>query len=89
MNVSGIELNVTADDLDDYEVTECLSTMMDEEAANNEKMVAISRLFRLVFKDDWSRIKKELRNQNGGRLTNGTVMGFFTELTAELNAKNT
>lgn len=89
MNVSGIELNVTVDDLDDYEVTECLSTMMDEEAANNEKMVAISRLFRLVFKDDWSRIKKELRNQNGGRLTNGTVMGFFTELTTELNAKNT
>lgn len=89
MNVSGIELNVTVDDLDDYEVTECLSTMMDEEAANNEKMVAISRLFRLVFKDDWSRIKKELRNQNGGRLTNGTVMDFFTELTTELNAKNT
>lgn len=88
MNVSGIELNVTVDDLDDYEVTECLSTMMDEEAANNEKMVAISRLFRLVFKDDWPRIKKELRDQNGGRLTNGTVMGFFTELTTELNAKN-
>lgn len=89
MNVSGIELNVTVDDLDDYEVTECLATMMDEDAENNVKMVAISRLFKLVFKDDWSRIKKELRNQNGGRLTNGTVMDFFTELTTELNAKNT
>lgn len=89
MNVSGIELNVTVGDLDDYEVTECLATMMDEDAENNAKMVAISKLFKLVFKDDWARIKKELRKQNGGRLTNGTVMDFFTELTAELNAKNT
>lgn len=88
MVIDGIEVNVTAKDLDDFEVLECLSVMVDEYSTDSARMVAIPRLFRLVFKDDWPRVKRELREQHDGRLTSEMVMDFFTHLTNELNAKN-
>lgn len=88
MVIDGIEVNVTAKDLDDFEVLECLAVMMDEETADRDRMVTIPKLFRLVFKSDWPRVKRELREQHDGRLTSEMVMDFFTHLTNELNAKN-
>lgn len=88
MVIDGIEVSVTAADLDDFEVLECLAVMMDEETADRDRMVTIPKLFRLVFKDDWPRVKRELREQHDGRLTSEMVMDFFTHLTNELNAKN-
>lgn len=88
MVIDGIEVNVTAADLDDFEVLECLAVMMDEETADRDRMVTIPKLFRLVFKEDWPRVKRELREQHDGRLTSEMVMDFFTHLTNELNAKN-
>lgn len=89
MVIDGIEVNVTPEDLDDFDVMECLATMMDEESTDRDRMVAVPKLFRLVFREDWQRIKAELREQHGGRLTNSVVMDFFTHLTEGLNAKNT
>lgn len=88
MIVDGIELDITAEALDDFDVVECLAVMMDEESSDKERMIAIPKLFRLVFGPDWQRIKNELRAQHEGKLTNATVMGFFNSLTEALNAKN-
>lgn len=88
MIVNGIEVNVTKADLDDFDVVECLSVMMDEEASDRQRMVAIPKLLKLVFKADWQRVKDELRAQNGGRLPNDAVMGFLNSCIEQLNAKN-
>lgn len=88
MIVDGIELDVTADALDDFDVLECLAVMVDDDSSDKERMVAVPKLFRLVFGGDWQRIKKELRAQHDGRLTNATVMEFFNSLTTGLQAKN-
>lgn len=89
MIIDGIEVSVTREDLDDYDVMECLATMMDEDSSDRDRMVALPKLFKLVFGEDWQRIKAELREQHGGRLSNSVVMDFFTHLTEGLNAKNT
>lgn len=88
MVVNDIEVNVTKEDLDDFEVMECLAVMMDEEASDRQRMVAIPRLLKLVFKADWQRVKDELRKQNDGKLTNDAVMGFLNSVIEQLNAKN-
>lgn len=88
MIVNDIEVNVTKADLDDFDVVECLSVMMDEEASDRQRMVAIPKLLKLVFKSDWQRVKDELREQNGGRLPNDAVMGFLNSCIEQLNAKN-
>ena len=88
MIVDGIELDVTADALDDFDVLECLAVMVDDDSSDKERMVAVPKLFRLVFGNDWKRIKNELRAQHDGRLTNATVMEFFNSLTTGLQAKN-
>lgn len=88
MIVDGIELDVTADALDDFDVLECLAVMVDDDSSDKERMVAVPKLFRLVFGSDWKRIKNELRAQHDGRLTNATVMEFFNSLTTGLQAKN-
>lgn len=89
MIVDGIELDITAEALDDFDVVECLAVMMDDASSDKDRMIAIPKLFRLVFGPDWQRIKNELREQHEGKLTNATVMGFFNTLTEELQAKNT
>lgn len=88
MICNGIEVNVTKADLDDFDVVECLSVMMDEEASDRQRMVAIPKLLKLVFKSDWQRVKDELRSQNDGRLPNDAVMGFLNSVIEALNAKN-
>lgn len=88
MIVNDIEVNVTKADLDDFDVVECLSVMMDEDASDRQRMVAIPKLLKLVFKADWQRVKDELRSQNDGRLPNDAVMGFLNSCIEQLNAKN-
>ena len=41
MVIDGIEVNVTPEDLDDFDVMECLATMMDEESTDRDRMVAV------------------------------------------------
>lgn len=88
MIVNDIEVNVTKADLDDFDVVECLSVMMDEEASDRQRMVAIPKLLKLVFKADWQRVKDELRKQHDGKLPNDAVMGFLNSCIEALNAKN-
>lgn len=84
--VDGIELNVKAEDLDDFELVEALADANDED--EGVQMQAVVRIFRIVYGDDYARVKKELREKNGGKLTTEIMMGFFGSTMEALGAKN-
>lgn len=86
--VDGIEVDVTAEDLDDFEITEAIGDITDEGADDGAKVAATVRLMRLAFKDEFPRIKRELRQKNGGRLTNETMVGFANAVFEAVGRKN-
>ena len=86
--VDGIQLNVTAEDFDDFEITECMATLGDPDAEDGERLTATVRMFRLVFKGDYQRVKDELRAKNGGRLTNECMGDFLNRVIEAAKAKN-
>ena len=86
--VDGIELNVTAEDFDDFDITECMAALADPDAEDGEKLTATVRMFRLVFKGDYQRVKDELRAKNGGRLTNECMGDFLNRVIEAAKAKN-
>lgn len=86
--VNGIEIKLTAEDLDDYEITEALVDAEAPDATDGEKTRAYVRMMRLVFGDDFERVKSELRAKNGGKLTNETMTEFAAACFAAVGAKN-
>lgn len=88
--VQGIEVvGVTRETVDDFEFTEVLAVMSDPDAEPAEKLRATAAAGPIVFgKEQWKRIKAELRAQNDGRLPNKAVMDFIDATLVELNAKN-
>lgn len=86
--VDGIEIDVTAEDFDDFEITECMATLGDPDAEDGEQLTAAVRMFRLIFKGDYQRVKDELRAKHDGRLTNETMSGFVNRVIEAAKAKN-
>ena len=88
--VRGITVEgVTPETLNDFEFVEAIAVMGDESADNMEKLRAMTSMGPVIFgAAQWKRIKSELREQNDGKLTNETVMGFIDGVLAELNVKN-
>lgn len=86
--VDGIKVEVTADAFDDFEITECVGDLYDEEADDGTKTAAAVKMYRLVFGDDFTRIKRELRAKNGGKLTNKVMNQFMAEVIEAIKAKN-
>ena len=88
--VQGITVeNVTADTINDFEFMEAIATLMDETADDSAKLRATANIAPVIFgAKQWKRIKGELREQNEGRLTAQTVMGFIDGVLSELNSKN-
>jgi hypothetical protein len=81
--------NVTPETLDDFEILETIAVMSDPYANEDEKLRAITSFGPAVFgAKQWRGIKAALREQNGGRLTNATVMEFIGATMAALKAKN-
>lgn len=86
--VDGIEIDVTAEDFDDYEITECLAALGDPDAEEGEQLTAMVRFFKLLFKSDYQRVKDELRAANGGKLTNEAMGAFANRVIEAAKAKN-
>ena len=86
LSVDGIALNVKAEDLDDFELVEALADANSEDM--DVQMQAVVRVFRIVYGDDYKRVKSELREKNGGKLTTEIMMGFFGATMEALGAKN-
>lgn len=86
--VDGIKVDVTVEDFDDYEITECLAALGDPDAEEGEQLTAMVRFFKLLFKSDYQRVKDELRAANGGRLTNEAMAAFANRVIEAAKAKN-
>lgn len=86
--VDGIEVSVTAEDVDDFEVTEAIADMYDESSDEMAVTSATVRLMRLVFGDDFHRVKRELRARSDGRLTNARMAEFASAVFEAVGAKN-
>lgn len=78
--VMGITVSIDADTLDDWDFTEALAVVQDgSDATDAEKLVAMSRMVKVMLGDDVARVKRELRAQNDGRLRNETMLAFIQE----------
>ena len=86
--VDGIKVEVTADAFDDFEITECIADLYDEDADDGAKAAAAVKMYRLVFGADFLRIKRELRAKHDGKLTNEVMSRFMAEVIEAVNAKN-
>ena len=86
--IDGIEVNLTAEDFDDFEILECLADMIDETAEQSAKVAATVRVYRLLFGPDLGRIKRELRAKHGGKLANEVMGDFLNSCMTAANAKN-
>ena len=89
-SVRGITIeNVTKETVSDFDFIEIAATLSDPDVEDGERLRATAKYGPAVFgKDQWKRIKSELRKQNDGRLTTDIVMSFITEVLAALNSKN-
>lgn len=88
VEVDGIKVELSADTLDDMDVIECIADCNDPELDGIGQMRAVVRLLRTVFGDDYGRIKDELRERGGGRLTVEAVSEFFNRACELAGAKN-
>lgn len=90
ITVQGITIeDVTPDTLNDFDFLEAVAIMSDPDAEDGESLRAMAKVGPIIFgARQWKRVKAELREQNGGKLTSDVVMGFVDETLAELRVKN-
>ena len=86
--VDGIKVEVAADEFDDFEITECIADLYDEDVDDGAKTTAAVKMYRIVFGDDFPRIKRELRAKHDGKLTNEVMSDFMAKVIKAVNAKN-
>ena len=90
ITVQGVTVEeVTPDTLNDFDFMEAVAVMSDPDATDGDIIRSMSAIGPIIFgSKQWKRIKAELRELNGGKLTGETVMDFINETIAVLNAKN-
>lgn len=86
--VDGVKVNLTADDFDDFEVTECLADIVDDASEPSAKLAATVRIYRVLFGADFERVKRELRANHGGKLTNEIMGDFLNSCMTAVQVKN-
>lgn len=86
----GVKLDIDASALDDIEVIECIADLNDPDVDGAGQATATVKLLRTVFGDDYARIKRDLRERYGGKLTIERMGDFFTGVSEALgkSAKN-
>lgn len=83
--VGGIKLDIPRERMEDWDVVECIATVQDDGADQGVKLVAIVRVMKLLFADDYERVKSELRASNDGHLTMETMSKFMTDAFEQIN----
>lgn len=87
VEIDGIEVSPSNITTDDWEITEALADSIDPDATDAQKVQASVKFLRVMFGEDFPRIKRELREKNGGKLTN-EAMNTFSQHVMEALAKN-
>lgn len=72
--VDGIQVSLSRDALDDWELAEQLAEL---DNPNANQLAASVKVTQLVFGDDWPRIKEELAARCGGKLSISAVGDFL------------
>lgn len=89
VEVDGIEVEVTIDPADDYELIECAYVASDPGAGTVEKNRAYFRRNHILLGDSYDRVMGELRAASGGRLPRDVVASFMARVIAKVaEAKN-
>lgn len=76
VEVDGIELAISVDPANDYELVECSSIATDPSSSVQEQNLAYIRRNHIILGDDYDRVMSELRSANGGELPVRVVMDF-------------
>lgn len=82
MHVMGVDVAISEDAMDDFEVLEWLGDI-----TRKGDPTVLPNLMKRLFRDDWQRIFDELKG-NDYRLRTSKAAEFFTAIMEELNAKN-
>lgn len=90
VEVDGIAIEgVDASSLDDFDFLEAVAALSDPDAEDGEKLRALAAIAPSVLgRAQWRRVKAELRERHGGRLTAEVATGFIFALLGRINAKN-
>ena len=89
VEVDGIEVEVTVDPADDYELIECAYVSSDPGAGTVEKNRAYFRRNHILLGEDYDRVMGELRAASGGKLPREVVASFTARVIAKVaEAKN-
>lgn len=84
----GVKIQFDPTRFDDARVALIFSTLVDESVKDSDKMLASSKLFKIIFGDDCMRIMDELADANGGRISNADFSDFMMDCIKAANAKN-
>lgn len=84
--VDGIDVSAARARVDDWEFLESMADLVASEGVAS--LSATVRYMRELFGDDYARVKAELRERNGGRLTVDDMNGFAMAVIEAAGAKN-
>ena len=86
----GFSYEIDDERLDDIRIVECISTVMDENAPQFERITAATKLLTLLLgKKQKDALYAHLGKEHDGRVPVDLVTKFFTDiLTAEQDSKN-
>lgn len=88
IEIDGISFYLEPNIFDNWEIVETMADSYDDELPDEQKVLATVRLMRLVYKDEYARIKRELKEKNGGKLTNEAMSSFLVATMGAVGAKN-
>lgn len=89
VEVDGIEVSVSLDPTDDYELATCSMVIYDPDATDAERSRAVARRNLLVLGDGYQNALDALREAHGGELRSRVVNEFVSKvIRAVAEAKN-
>ena len=88
VDVGGVSVAVDMSVLEDWEIVEAIAETSDESLPDPARLAASVRIIRMVLGADYARVKGEIREKNGGRLTAEDMEQFLSDVLKAVGAKN-
>lgn len=84
--VDGIDVSAARDRVEDWEFVEAMADLVGSDEAGS--LPAVVRYMRALFGGDYARVKAELRERGGGKLTVEAMNEFAMKVVEAAGAKN-
>lgn len=88
VEVDGLEVEMDRSVFEDIDFAECMAVSGDEGADGAERLAASVKLMKMALGDEYGRVKRELRERNGGTLTSSQMTSFVVSAIEAAGAKN-